>query len=64
MNLHGVLHNGVSLQMSFLNPWKYFSRKSLCAGTCSPTILSRAINEGGGYLAVVNFLIVTNLALR
>lgn len=42
-----------SLSESFLNPKKYFSLKSRCAGTCSPSFLfsvsfATGSNSGGG----------------
>ena len=60
---HTMVYEGSDV--SDLNPWKYFSRKSLCAGIW---VLSfwRGIgsNVGAGCCSAVTFLIVTSYTKR
>lgn len=47
--------------LSFLKPWKYFSLKSLCAGTCVSLLTSASITEakdGGRHSECAVFFIV------
>jgi hypothetical protein len=47
--------------MSFLKPWKYFSLKSLCAGTCESLLTSASLTEskdGGRHSECAVFFIV------
>lgn len=63
-NIYYVFSTPSSLRSSFLNPRKYFSRKSLCAGICPPCSI-RSVHaslacgsNGEEYFPDVVFLIV------